>query len=263
MSEDPLGDALTRFAAREQVLVALDFDGTLAPIVDDPDAAAPVPGAVAALHELAGGPGTTVAVVSGRSLDRLRSLLGAVGPVALVGSHGAEIDLPASGGSAPRGGPAAAEKELLDRLRDAVAAIVRNRPGTVLEEKPAAVVLHTRQADRAAALAATADALLGPARWEGVHALAGKEVVEFAVTDVTKGGALLRLRSELGLARGGVLYAGDDTTDERAFAVLDDDEGDVTIKVGDGETAARYRVADPDAVAGLLVALTQRRRHLA
>jgi trehalose 6-phosphate phosphatase len=50
------------------------------------------------------------------------------------------------------------------------------------------------------------------------------------------------LRSELGAA--GTLYLGDDVTDEDAFRALP--EGDVTVKVGDGETAARYRVTDTD-----------------
>jgi trehalose-6-phosphatase len=48
-------------------------------------------------------------------------------------------------------------------------------------------------------------------------------------------------------------------TDERAFAVLDDAAGDVTVKVGDGPTAARHRVRDPEAVADLLVGLADRR----
>ena len=54
---------------------------------------------------------------------------------------------------------------------------------------------------------------------------------------------------------GGVLYAGDDVTDERAFAILDDDAGDVTIKVGEGPTIARHRLADPEAIAAMLTIL--------
>jgi len=82
----------------------------------------------------------------------------------------------------------------------------------------------------------------------------GKEVVELSVSDATKGAALRRLRALTGTAPGpgGVLYAGDDVTDETAFAVLDDDAGDVTVKVGPGETGARHRVPDPQAVARLL-----------
>jgi trehalose-phosphatase len=258
-----LADALARFAGRDRVLIALDFDGTLAPIVDDPDTAAALPHALDGVRELSGLPGTSVAVVSGRSLGRLRALLGPAGPVALVGSHGAEVLVPAEadgGEAATADGLGAGEKELLDRLHDAVAAIVDAHPGTALEEKPAAVVLHTRRADRATALAATGAVLLGPARWDGVHILTGKEVVELAVTDLTKGAAVRRLRAGLGLDRGGVLYAGDDTTDELAFAALDDDAGDLTVKVGAGPTVARHRVRGPDALAELLVDLAQRRR---
>jgi trehalose-phosphatase len=56
-----------------------------------------------------------------------------------------------------------------------------------------------------------------------------------------------------------VLYAGDDVTDERAFAALDDAAGDVTVKVGAGETAARHRVAGPPDVAVLLDRLARLR----
>jgi len=121
-------------------------------------------------------------------------------------------------------------------------------------------VLHTRRADREAAIGATSDALEGAGRWPGVHVLRGKEVVELAVTDVTKGRALRRLRADLGLAEGGVFFAGDDTTDERAFAVLDDDAGDVSVKVGGGRTVARHRVANPGQLAALLALVARRRR---
>jgi trehalose 6-phosphate phosphatase len=73
-------------------------------------------------------------------------------------------------------------------------------------------------------------------------------VLELAVTDADKGSALLRLRGELGAA--GVLYLGDDVTDEDAFRALGDD--DVTVKVGEGDTAAQHRVPDPE---GALAAL--------
>jgi trehalose-phosphatase len=267
VSEQELGPALERFAALPRVLVALDFDGTLAPLVDDPAAAAPLPRSVEAVRELTGLPGTSVAVVSGRSLDTLRELLGPVGPVgpvALVGSHGAEVDvppdLPQAAGADTAAGLGTAEKDLLAGLREAVGEIVAAHPGTALEEKPAAVVLHTRGADRATALAASGAALLGPARTPGVYTLVGKEVVELAVTDVSKGTALRRLRSELGVGPGGVLYAGDDTTDEHAFAALDDDAGDLTLKIGPGATAARHRLAGPEELADLLAELARLRR---
>jgi trehalose 6-phosphate phosphatase len=71
----------------------------------------------------------------------------------------------------------------------------------------------------------------------------GKDVLELAVTDADKGAALRRLVRELGVA--GAAYFGDDVTDEDGFRVLGRD--DVTVKVGEGPTEARYQVADPAA----------------
>jgi len=259
-ADEELSRALRGLAARDRILVALDFDGTLAPIVANPADARPLPRSTEAITALVDLAGTSVVVVSGRPLEQLRRLVHPGQRVGLVGSHGAEIDMrhlltESEVMVTPAGDDVLDEDELqlLAHLRDAVAAIVAEHPGTQLEEKPTAVVLHTRQADRGAAIGATGDALQGPGRWPGVHVMRGKEVVELAVTDVTKGRAVRRVRARLGLHRGGVLYAGDDATDERAFAVLDDDAGDVTVKVGAGRTAARHRVAGPLDLAELLV----------
>jgi trehalose 6-phosphate phosphatase len=70
-------------------------------------------------------------------------------------------------------------------------------------------------------------------------------VLDLAVTEVNKGVAIDRLRDDATL-----FFAGDDVTDETAFARLR--PGDVGVKVGEGETAARYRVADPAELAALL-----------
>lgn len=249
----PLVSAGQAFARRDRVLVAVDFDGTLAPLVEDPDAARPLPGSVEALKALAGLPDTHAAVISGRPLARLRRFLGPDDGLVLIGSHGAEI-----GDHDPLDADA---RELLTRVRIALTDIVANHGGTRLEDKPAAVVLHTRGADREQAAAASHEAAAGPGHWRGVHLMRGKEVVELAVTDATKGRALQRLRDELGLHRGGVLFAGDDATDERAFAELDDDRGDVSVKVGDGDTVARYRVRGPADVADVLALLVDVRRQ--
>jgi trehalose 6-phosphate phosphatase len=69
-----------------------------------------------------------------------------------------------------------------------------------------------------------------------------------AVTDADKGSALLRLAGELAAAA--TVYLGDDLTDEDGFRALG--PSDVTVKIGDGETAARHRVPDP---AGALAVL--------
>jgi len=73
-------------------------------------------------------------------------------------------------------------------------------------------------------------------------------VVELTVLHASKGEALIALRDEIGAPV--VLYAGDDVTDERAFEALG--EQDITVKVGPGDTVARYRVQSPEDVVAAL-----------
>ncbi|TYP81307.1 trehalose-phosphatase [Blastococcus xanthinilyticus] len=232
-----LTDALAGLAGRRPLLVASDYDGVLARLRDDPAAAVPEPGVAEALERLAAVEGVVVALVSGRGVEDLRRTSGLSGPFRWVGSHGAEHDGPLAPELAGR------RDGLADELRPLVTAV----PGARLEVKPASVAVHVRQvADRA--LAAE---LLAQARALGDPSLTmkpGKDVLELAVTDADKGGALRRLVAELGAAA--AVYLGDDVTDEDGFRALGPD--DVTVKVGDGETAARFRVAGPEDVVELL-----------
>jgi len=232
-----LTTALRALAGRRPLLVASDYDGVLAPLTGDPSAAVPQPGAAEALARLAAADRVVVALVSGRGVADLQTVSGMTGPYRWVGSHGAEFDGPLTEELAGR------RDALAERLAPLVAAV----PGARLEVKPASVAVHVRQVeDRAAAavLLEQADAAADPS----LTKKPGKEVLELAVTSADKGSALLRLRDELGAAA--AVYLGDDRTDEDAFRVLPRD--DVTIKVGEGETAARYRVADPAAVVTVL-----------
>lgn len=255
---DPaLTTTLEQFAGRGRVLVALDFDGVLSPLVDEPSAARPLPAASAALERLVRT--TDVALVSGRDLDDLRSCASPPDGVVLVGGHGTQSSLDGLGGGQVL---SAEESALLERLGAALDEIAGGREGVHVERKPMSAVLHTRRASRPDAAAATSAALAGPATWAGVHALRGKEVVELGAVQLGKGAGLLRLRERLtaeGAPVAAVLFAGDDVTDENAFEALSPDGGDVTVKVGDGETAASVRVADPAAVAELLHALADLR----
>lgn len=258
--------AIEAFARHPRVLVALDFDGVLAPIVLVPDAARPLPEAAAGVRRLAQSPGVAVALVSGRVLDNLRRVAAPPPSVSLIGSHGAQYapalpeaaSVPAARvDSAPGPGRIELDPPAADRLAavtEALELISARYPGTFVERKPAGAVLHTRQAGARDAATATGEALAGPATWPGVHLTLGKEVVDLSVLAVTKGMALNRLRADLALCpgQGPVLYVGDDVTDERAFAVLDPAAGDVSVKVGDGRTMAGHRIPDPEAVVLLL-----------
>ena len=234
---DPaLASALDALAGRRPLLLATDYDGVVARLRDDPAAAVPEPGAAELLTRLAGVDGVTVALVSGRGVADLQATSGLTGPFRWVGSHGAEFDGPLTGEL----------QEVRDELVAALAPLVEQVPGARLEVKPAAVAVHVRTAEPAAgrALLERAAAAAGPHHTPKP----GKDVLELAVTDADKGSAVLRLRAETGAAA--AVYLGDDVTDEDAFRALPD--GDVTVKVGDGGTAARHRVADLAGVRALL-----------
>ncbi len=227
-------------------LIALDFDGVLAPLVDDPAASRTTPDAVRALERLGRVAGVRLALVSGRGLADLAQRAEVPDGTLLVGSHGAERGQWDGGlvrdEHALDAGAAALHAEL-------AAAVDRAAEGTAarVEHKPTTVVLHTRGLPAAEAARLTAAAMQIGDR-DGVDTMRGKDVVELSVSSATKGHALAELRTQVGA--GFLLYAGDDVTDERAFETLG--TGDVTVRVGPGRTSARFRVADTARVSALL-----------
>ncbi len=249
---DPeLRSAVNRIARVPQLLVACDYDGTLAPIVADPSQAVPLPEAVAAIRSLAAMPQTTVAVVSGRALRDLATLSRLPSEVHLVGSHGSEFDV----GFVERLTPDLVD--LRDRLDVAVAKIAKGVPGIRLERKPASIAVHLRNA--APDVADTiADAVRsGPASWPDVHVTTGKQVIELSVMATHKGTAIDALRVQM--SSSAVLFLGDDVTDENAFTQLHGP--DVGVKIGPGDTAAGFRVDDPEDAVRVLALLLDTRRN--
>ncbi|NYG07177.1 trehalose 6-phosphate phosphatase [Phycicoccus badiiscoriae] len=247
-----LVEAIDEFACAPTVLVASDFDGVLAPLVQDPMASRPLQGTIESLEGLAALPRTYAAVVSGRDLETLTLLTGLAGSrVTRIGSHGAETS--ASGTPALTDEQRLALGRITDDLKDLCASLPA---GPSLEFKPGAVVFHTRRmTDESAAREAEEAALEVTTRHTGLHVLHGKHVVEVSVVQADKGTALVALRDELGADV--VAYFGDDVTDEDAFRALGSD--DVTVKVGPGATAARFRVDSPEEAAAALRLLFERR----
>ncbi len=242
---------LDRLADAKRLLVAVDFDGVLAPIVPVPADARALPAGSAALTALASLPSTTVAVISGRGLTDLTTVSGLTGDdgMQLIGSHGAE---PSGVGLALDD----AARDLLVRLRASLTELVDGRPGVYVEDKPAGAAVHVRRADPDVAAAALEAVRAGPAGWDGVAVTEGKAVIDMAVVKMDKGAAVDMVREQTGADT--VLFLGDDVTDERAFAVMR--YTDVGVKVGPGDTLARHRVPDPAAVADLLGELATRRQ---
>ncbi|MEU0430562.1 trehalose-phosphatase [Streptomyces sp. NPDC006290] len=216
-------DALEAILTRPtRTVVALDFDGTLAPIVPDPDRARAHPDAVPALAALAPKV-ASVAVVTGRPAGvavRHGGFAGVPGLEHLVvlGHYGAERWDAVSGtvtAPAPHPGVAAVRAELpgfLDRIGA--------WQGTWIEEKGRAVAVHTRRAeDPQAAFEALREPLAELAARHGLIVEPGRMVLELRPPGMDKGVALMEYVREVGAEA--VLYAGDDLGDLPAFAAVD------------------------------------------
>ena len=249
-SADPqLSAALERLASYETVLVALDFDGCVAELVSDADAARPVPANAAAIEQLAQAPGVTLAYVSGRPLETLRRLASPPEGTLLIGSHGAERYL---GPDSPGLVLSAQEEIARTAIIEALEQVATTAEGAWVEHKPAGAALHVRRVeDPEVAQKVLEEARAALAMVDGAHVKEGKAVVESVVVLSTKGEALTDLRSHV--RPGAVLFAGDDVTDEHGFAVLEGD--DVGIKVGSGSTAAAHRIGAPADLADVLETL--------
>jgi len=230
-------EAVLDLRSRAGILVGLDFDGTLASLVEHPDDAVPDPVAMAHVRRLAETDGVRVAIVSGRSLaDLIERLGGEIPGVILVGEHGNDV------------GDLAPDDELVEAAARFID-LLKGERDLVTERKGRSVTFHTRALDPADAAEAVARVRDWAAEHPEVTLLEGKEVLELTVATGTKGDAINNLVDE-GEA---IVYVGDDQTDETVFAILGPD--DVGIKVGSGSTAARFRVKNVAEVVELLEAL--------
>ncbi|MCC0097424.1 trehalose-phosphatase [Streptomyces flavotricini] len=213
-------EALLRVPRRS--VVALDFDGTLAEIVPDPDQARAHPGAVPALSALAPEV-ASVAVITGRPAGvavRYGGFAGAPGLEHLVvlGHYGAERWDAVTGivqAPAEHPGVAAVRAELPGFL-DSIGAW----RGTWIEEKGRALAVHTRRAaDPDAAFAALREPLTELAARHGLMVEPGRAVLELRPPGMDKGVALTEYLAETGAEA--VLYAGDDLGDLAAYAAVE------------------------------------------
>lgn len=202
---------------RPALAVLLDFDGTLAPIVADPQAVKADPAAAAAIDELAGSV-AFVACVTGRPALTARRLLGAEG-IAYTGLHGAEVLAP--GAAEPETPPAfLADGERVQAIIAAARAEPAGLGGLEVEEKGPIVALHWRSVADPARAEARAREIGRRAEAAGLRSGEGRSVLEIRpAQEVTKGDGVAALLAAHPAARH-VIFAGDDVTDLDAFAAL-------------------------------------------
>jgi trehalose 6-phosphate phosphatase len=231
-----------------RLLLACDFDGTLAPIVAHAEDAELPPNARRALERLVKLPGVMLAIISGRALGDLRDRVG-IGPMLYAGNHGLEMLGP--GGvetTAPGAGLAEARlKEVVSQLTT----MLQRVPGVWIEDKRLTASVHFRMAP------ADHHALIGQivnTALRGIEELTPREGK--CVWDIRpstrwdKGAALTLFMKQCAVPNRAVAFFGDDVTDRDVFAVLS--EGWTGV-VGDLDLpGARLRVRDPAEMAGLL-----------
>jgi trehalose 6-phosphate phosphatase len=232
----------------------LDIDGTLLDIEGHPDdvhiGCAELE-LVSGLHRATGG---ALALISGRPLAGIDVLFHPL-RLPIAGQHGAERR-DASGQRHRHRFPV----EALHRAAVPVRKFVARNEGLVFEDKGASVALHYRLAPQLqAAVKATIDEA---ARSAGgaLEVQVGKMVYELKPAGVDKGSAIGEFMREAPFAGRTPVFLGDDVTDEFGFRVVNR-LGGHSVKVGQGQTAARWRLADPAAAKAWLGAWMDRLRR--
>lgn len=241
------------------MLLALDFDGTLAPIVPVPEDAASLPAAAAALRQLVDRRDTDIAIVSGRALEDVRERVGLPG-LFYAGNHGMEIE-----------GPGVERRHAeAERARPSLAACVRRLEplaaayaGVTVEDKGLTLSVHYRRVEDADAAQHVRQAVYEACGYDPALRLTeGKKIVEVRpAVEWDKGRAVQFLLESLEGSTGGAmpaLFVGDDRTDEDAFRVLRGrGDGVVVHDPPPPDSAATAYLRSPEEVADLLAALAQ------
>ena len=220
----------------------LDFDGTLVALAPTPEAIEVPPALVALLRDLSDQLGGALAVVSGRQIDAIDRFLA---PLRLpaAGEHGVQRR-DAQGRMQEQRAP-----DLVPIL-DIANELARVHPGLLVERKHAAIALHYRLAPQLEAVCrhAMSRAIAGRPQFELMH---GKFVFEVKPAGINKGVAIAAYLREPPFAGRTPVFAGDDTTDESGFAVVQ--PRGIAIKVGAGPSLALHRLESPLAVYEWLV----------
>lgn len=254
-----LADVVRRLRRDRQLLLLLDYDGTLVPFADTPGDAKPDAQLLALLRRLSARPETEVHLVSGRTRSSMDGWFGTM-RIGLHAEHGLWSRPPGSGDWRMTRSVQSDWKDLVRPVLDHFTATTH---GTFVEEKTVGLAWHYR--------AATADHTNG-ANFGDVQArelrlllsdllsnspvevLAGNKVVEVRPQGVNKGSIVPGI---LATVRGpyAIIAIGDDRTDEDLFGALP--EGSLTAHVGDGNTTALYRLAGIDDVRKLLAEIAE------
>lgn len=238
----------------KEIIVFLDYDGTLTPIVERPEDAVMTGEMREVLRELS--KRCSVAIVSGRDRADVQQRVG-LDKLYYAGSHGFDIK-----------GPDGFEKtysngehfiEILDRAQSELEALIQDIDGAQVERKKFSIATHYRRvSDKdVEPLKTSVDTVLN--KYEELKKSGGKKVIEIQpAVDWHKGKALRWLIEALGFESDTVmpLYIGDDLTDEDAFREIKGHGIGIVVADREKKTDAEYVLADTEAVGGFLKRLS-------
>ena len=214
--------------------VFLDLDGTLIEIAQRPDEVTRSARLDALLARLPAVMNNAVAIVSGRTVADLDRLL-APHRLPVAGIHG--LERRRADGKVIR---APVALDWMQDARDAMEGFAAAHPGLLLENKGASLALHYRsRPELEVAVQQFVADLDIPAAAERLQ---GRKVMEVKPRRMNKGAAIRAYMSEPPFAGRTPVFAGDDVTDESGFIAVNE-LGGVSVKVGDGATAANWRLA--------------------
>ena len=237
-----LDDVTRAVTGAARILLLLDFDGTLAPIVERPELAKLPQATRSLLLALDAEPRVSVAVISGRSLADLRKRVGL--ELIFAGNHGLEIEAP---GLTFRPPDLTGTQPLMPTLASDLSKRLAAINGVLVENKGPSLSIHYRNVNDervADVLDAVTSAWTPHSQLLELHK--GKKVLEIRPrVEWNKGKAAQWILEHVGDEGVLPVCIGDDTTDEDIFRALPDS---ISIKVGEEDTAARYRVSTPEQV---------------
>ncbi|MGL5514297.1 MAG: bifunctional alpha,alpha-trehalose-phosphate synthase (UDP-forming)/trehalose-phosphatase, partial [Sporomusa sp.] len=238
------------FNKAQSRLILLDYDGTLVPFVNEPLMAAPADCLLKTLEELVSDEQNDVVIVSGRGKDILHQWLGHL-PLHMIAEHGAWSKKKNGDWEQTINMPPDWRLQVLPIFQFYVDLL----PGSFIEEKDCSVVWHYRKAEKD-----IAEFRANELKWELINftlhtdlqVLEGNKILEVRHKLINKGTAIKAWLDHADYDF--ILAAGDDKTDEDLFAILPANA--CSIKIGKGETKAKYIMHSPEDFCGLLEKFT-------
>ncbi|HEX5113337.1 MAG TPA: bifunctional alpha,alpha-trehalose-phosphate synthase (UDP-forming)/trehalose-phosphatase [Saprospiraceae bacterium] len=250
VTESIANEFKNKFDHASKRLILIDYDGTLVPFDSNPADAKPTAEVISWLKAITRDDKNQVAIISGRKLKTLEQWFQNI-PIHLIGEHGIWTRL--AGHERKR--EAASDLSEIELIRATLELYVDWCPGSFLEEKENSMAWHYREVKPQNGFKQSRElieCLFHLLRNSKFDLIDGNKVVEIRPSTINKGTAAIKV--EHILAPDFIIVIGDDTTDEDMFEALQ--QNAITIKVGEGESKAKYKLSDQRSVLKLLQKLT-------